>query len=163
LTPPTPRPLRAVVGLGANLGDRLEALRDAVRDLSRVARVTKVSRVYETEPVGGPPQPPFFNTAALVEYAGTPRALLDALLAIEARHGRVRRERWGPRTLDLDVLWIDGLVVDAPGLVVPHPRLHERAFALVPLLELVPDARDPATGRAYTRPSGDLRDTGAAL
>jgi 2-amino-4-hydroxy-6-hydroxymethyldihydropteridine diphosphokinase len=163
LTPPTPRPLRAVVGLGANLGERLEALRDAVRDLSRVARVTKVSRVYETEPVGGPPQPPFFNAAALVDYQGTPLALLDALLAIEARHGRVRRERWGPRTLDLDVLWIDGLVVNAPGLVVPHPRLHERAFALVPLLELVPDARDPATGRPYTRPPGDLLDTGETL
>ncbi len=119
--------------------------------------------MYATAPVGGPPQPEFFNAAALVVYGGTPLDLLDALLAIEARLGRVRAERWGPRTLDLDILWIDGLAVDDPRLEVPHPRLHERAFALAPLLEIVPDARDPRTGAVYAAPPGVVRDTGLTL
>jgi 2-amino-4-hydroxy-6-hydroxymethyldihydropteridine diphosphokinase len=155
--------LRAVVGVGANLGDRLATMRAAVSDLARVAQVEKTSRVYATAPVGGPPQPDFFNAAALVVFAGTPLALLDELLAIEARLGRVRVETWGPRTVDLDVLWIEGLAVDSARLVVPHPRLHQRAFALVPLLELVPTARDPRTGAPYASPPGVLRDTGQTL
>ena len=85
------------------------------------------------------------------------------MLAIEARLGRVRAERWGPRVLDLDLLWIDGLAIDTPRLVVPHPRLSERAFALVPLLELVPDARDPRTGAPYAAPPGALRVTSDTL
>ncbi len=85
------------------------------------------------------------------------------MLAIEARLGRVRAERWGPRTVDLDLLWIDGLAYDSPRLVVPHPHLRERAFAVAPLLELVPDARDPRTGALYAVPAGDLRDTGETL
>jgi 2-amino-4-hydroxy-6-hydroxymethyldihydropteridine diphosphokinase len=153
----------AVVGVGANLGDRLASMRSAAIELARVARVEKTSRVYASPPVGGPPQPEFLNAAAAVLYEGAPLDLLDALLAVEARFGRARTERWGPRTLDLDLLWIDGLAVDAPRLVVPHPRLHERAFALVPLLELVPDARDPRTGARYAAPPGDLRDAGEIL
>jgi 2-amino-4-hydroxy-6-hydroxymethyldihydropteridine diphosphokinase len=155
--------LRAVVGVGANLGDRLAALRAAATELARVAPVEKTSRVYASAPVGGPPQPEFLNAAAAVHYEGAPLDLLDALLAIEARLGRVRDERWGPRTIDLDLLWIEGLAIDTPRLVVPHPRLHERAFALVPLLELVPGARDPRTGIAYTASPADLRDTGETL
>jgi 2-amino-4-hydroxy-6-hydroxymethyldihydropteridine diphosphokinase len=157
------RPLRAVVGIGANLGDRLAMMRAAVGEMSAFASIDRRSRVYETEPVGGPEQPAFLNAAALVSYPGAPLALLDALLAIEARFGRVRRERWGPRTIDLDVLWIDGVVVNDPRLVVPHPRLHERAFAVSPLLEVAPDARDPVTGRAYAVPPGDVRETGQSL
>jgi len=155
--------VRAVVGVGANLGDRLATMRAAVTELARDMQVEKTSRVYATAPVGGPPQPEFLNAALLVAYPGAPLDLLDALLAVEARFGRARTERWGPRTLDLDLLWIDGLAVDAPRLVVPHPRLHERAFALVPLLELVPDARDPRTGARYAAPPGDLRDAGEIL
>ncbi len=154
--------LRAVVGLGANLGDRLAMLRAAVRELSRVARVEAVSRVYATAPVG-PPQPDYLNAAVLVDYAGAAEELLDDLLAIEARLGRQRRERWGPRTLDLDVLWGGDLVLETPRLAVPHPRLHERAFALAPMLELVPGARDPRTGVAYRVPPGDVRATDDAL
>jgi 2-amino-4-hydroxy-6-hydroxymethyldihydropteridine diphosphokinase len=157
------RPLCAVVGFGANLGDRIATMRAAVGELSRVARIDRTSRVYATAPVGGPAQPEFLNAAALLAYDGAPLALLDALLAIEARFGRVRAERWGPRTLDLDVLWIDGLALDSPRLVVPHPHLRERAFAVAPLLELVPDARDPRTGALYTVPAGDIRDTGETL
>jgi 2-amino-4-hydroxy-6-hydroxymethyldihydropteridine diphosphokinase len=163
LTASGSRGQRAVIGIGANLGDRIDTMRRAVHELSRVARIARTSRVWETAPVGGPPQGAFLNAAVLVHYEGAPLALLEALLAIEAGEGRVRRERWGPRTLDLDLLWIEGLVVNEPRLVVPHPRLHERAFALVPLLELVPDARDPLTGSLYVAPPGDIRDTGDAL
>ncbi len=153
----------AVVGVGANLGDRLATLRSAATELARVARVQRTSRVYASAPVGGPPQPEFLNAAAAVLYEGAPLELLDALLAIEARLGRVRGERWGPRTIDLDLLWIEGLAIDTPRLVVPHPRLHERAFALVPLLEVVPGARDPRTGLAYEVPAGSIHDTGETL
>jgi 2-amino-4-hydroxy-6-hydroxymethyldihydropteridine diphosphokinase len=157
------RPLRAVVGLGANLGDRVATMRGALRALAGVARIERVSRVYETAPVGGPVQPAFFNAAALVVYPGEPVALLDELLSIEAALGRIRRERWGPRTIDLDLLWIDGLVVDHPRLAVPHPRLRERAFAVVPLLDVAPDARDPTTLQPFAIPPGDVVVTGEAL
>jgi 2-amino-4-hydroxy-6-hydroxymethyldihydropteridine diphosphokinase len=162
--------LRAVVGLGANLGDRLATLREAARAVGALAvdgRALASSRVYETAPVGGPEQPAFLNAAVLIDYGGAPVALLDALLAIEARFGRVRGERWGPRTLDLDVLWIDGLAVNDPRLVVPHPRLAERAFAVRPLLDVAPGARDPVSGAAYAVPRGganaEVRDTGDRL
>jgi 2-amino-4-hydroxy-6-hydroxymethyldihydropteridine diphosphokinase len=155
--------LRAVVGIGANLGDRMATMRAAVRELSRVATVEKRSRIVETAPVGGPAQPLFLNAAVLLAYDGDGLALLDALLAIEARFGRVRAERWGPRVLDLDLLWIDGVAIDTPRLVVPHPRLRERAFALVPLLEVVADARDPRSGALFVAPAADVRDTGETL
>jgi 2-amino-4-hydroxy-6-hydroxymethyldihydropteridine diphosphokinase len=155
--------LNAVVGLGANLGDRLRAMRLALAELSALARMVKTSHVYETAPVG-PPQPAYLNAAALVAWDGTAEALLDALLAIEAKLGRVRgAQRFGPRTLDLDVLWIEGLAVEGERLIVPHPRLRERAFAVVPLLEVAPHARDPRTGEAYTAPAGEVRMTDQIL
>jgi len=155
--------LRAVVGLGANIGDRLATLRSAIGELSRVARVERTSRVYASAPVGGPPQPEFLNAAVLVTYRGSPADLLDALLDIERRLGRVRLERWGPRTIDLDVLWIDGVAVETERLVVPHPRLRQRAFALVPMLDVAPDACDPRTGERYVPPPGDVRLAEGAL
>jgi 2-amino-4-hydroxy-6-hydroxymethyldihydropteridine diphosphokinase len=149
--------VRAVVGFGANLGDRLATMRAAVRVLGELAPVEATSHVYATAPVG-PPQPEYLNAAALVTWEGSAEALLDALLAIEAELGRVRgEERFGPRTIDLDVLWIEGLAVDGPRLTVPHPRLTVRAFALVPMLEVAPGARDPRTGEAYVAPEGDVR------
>ncbi len=155
--------LRAVVGLGANMGDRLATMRAAMRDLSRVASVRARSRVYASAPVGGPPQPEFLNAAALVSYARPPLDLLDALLHIELLHGRTRSTRWGPRLIDLDLLWIDGIIIDSERLAVPHPRLAQRAFALVPLLEVAPHARDPRTGHPYVIPPGDVRPTGEHL
>jgi 2-amino-4-hydroxy-6-hydroxymethyldihydropteridine diphosphokinase len=155
--------MRAVVGVGANLGDRLATMRAALAALASFARIEKTSRVYATAPIGGPPQPEFLNAAVSVVYAGEPLDLLDALLAVEASLGRVRVQRWGPRTLDLDLLWIEGVAVETPRLVVPHPGLPERAFAVVPLLEVVPEARDPRTGKGYTAPPGALRDTGETL
>jgi 2-amino-4-hydroxy-6-hydroxymethyldihydropteridine diphosphokinase len=144
--------LIGVVGLGSNLGDRLDHLCAAASRVARVATVTARSRVYETRPIG-PPQPAFLNAALRVEYSQSPLDLLDALLRIEAELGRTREVRWGPRTIDLDVLWIRDLAVDEPRLVVPHPRLRERAFALWPLLDVAEDARDPRTGAPYERPS----------
>jgi 2-amino-4-hydroxy-6-hydroxymethyldihydropteridine diphosphokinase len=151
--------LRAVVGLGGNLGDALASMRLALAELARVADVEATSRVYATAPVGGPPQPDYLNAAARVAFDGEPEALLDALLSIEARLGRVRGERNAPRTIDLDVLWIEGVAVKTARLEVPHPRLRERAFALVPMLEVAPGATDPGTGEAYVAPAGDVRAT----
>lgn len=134
--------------MGGNLGDRLAHLRAGVRALRLLGSVERLSSVYETEPLG-PPQPRYLNAAVLLDTALDAEALLDELLRVEASQGRERRERWGARTLDLDVLWIDGTVVATPRIDVPHPGLRDRAFALVPLLELVPDALDPLTGQRY--------------
>lgn len=132
---------RAYVGLGSNVGDRRGTIERAVERLGAKEgiEVVAVSTFRETEPVGVRDQPRFLNGAVAVETLLSPRELLDALLEIERALGRVRRERWGPRTIDLDLLVYGGEVVDEPGLDVPHPRLHERRFALEPLAEL--DAR----------------------
>jgi 2-amino-4-hydroxy-6-hydroxymethyldihydropteridine diphosphokinase len=137
------------VGLGANLGDREETIRRALGLLAAVPGVAleAVSALRETEPWGPVPQPPYLNGAALVETTLEPLELLEALLAIEHELGRVRDgERFGPRTIDLDLLLVEGRIVDEPGLRVPHPRLHERAFALDPLLELDPTLVVPGRG-----------------
>jgi 2-amino-4-hydroxy-6-hydroxymethyldihydropteridine diphosphokinase len=155
--------LKAVVGFGANVGDRLATMRAALRALRRVARVDATSHVYETAPVG-PPQPDYLNAAALLEWEGPPEALLAELLAIEASLGRVRDgERFGPRAIDLDVLWIEHLALRTPRLTVPHPRLKERAFALAPMLEVAPRAAEPHTGTPYVVPAGDVRGTADVL
>jgi 2-amino-4-hydroxy-6-hydroxymethyldihydropteridine diphosphokinase len=140
--------LRYVIGLGANLGDRLGTLKLAVLALGAIGEVERLSHVYET-PALGPPQPDYLNAAALVRSNLSPRALLDELLRIEQRHGRERRERWGPRTLDLDLLLSPGLTLEEPGLSLPHPELGRRSFALVPLLDVLPDARDELSGASY--------------
>jgi 2-amino-4-hydroxy-6-hydroxymethyldihydropteridine diphosphokinase len=132
---------RAFLGLGSNLGDRMGALRSAVAGL-RAAEgitVTAVSDVYETDPVGGPEQDAFLNLVVEADAELDPHALLDLCRALEEAAARVRIERWGPRTLDVDVLWIDGITVDDPDLVVPHPRMWERRFVLAPLGDLAPE------------------------
>ena len=139
---------RAAIGLGANLGDRLASLRAATRSLAGLGTVAATSRIYETAPVG-PPQPDYLNAVVLLETERSPEELLDGLLAIERSMGRVRAEKWGPRVIDLDLLWMDGVVVGTERLTVPHPHLRARAFALAPMLEVVPDARDPVTGEPY--------------
>jgi 2-amino-4-hydroxy-6-hydroxymethyldihydropteridine diphosphokinase len=142
--------VRAYVGLGANLGDREATIRRAVTLLDELAglSVVAVSTLRETEPWGPVEQPSYLNGAAAVETELGPRELLDALLAVERRLGRVRRDevRWGPRTIDLDLLLYGDLVLDEPGLELPHPRLHERRFALEPLAELAPGAVVPGRG-----------------
>jgi 2-amino-4-hydroxy-6-hydroxymethyldihydropteridine diphosphokinase len=136
---------RAYVGLGSNLGDRMATLDAAVRalDADRLTHVMAVSHVYETKPVGGPPQGMYLNAVAVLETDRDPRDLLGLLQATEAGLGRERGERWGPRTLDLDLLLYDGPPIDSPELTVPHPRARERAFVLVPLIDADPFARFP--------------------
>jgi 2-amino-4-hydroxy-6-hydroxymethyldihydropteridine diphosphokinase len=140
--------LSYVVGLGANLGDRLATLRSAVLALEPHGAVRAVSDLYESAALG-PPQPDYLNAAVLLQSALAPQRLLAELLAVERAHGRERRERWGARTLDLDLLDSPGLVVSEPGLTLPHPELLRRAFALAPLIDVAPEARDPHTGRRY--------------
>jgi len=133
------RPRRAFIGLGSNLGDRRRHILDALRELEQpgAVRVRRCSSLHETEPVGGPPgQPRFLNAVAELETTLSPRELLGRLLAIERRHGRLRTVTNGPRTLDLDLLWYEGEVVNQPDLVVPHPRMWQRPFVLKPLAEL---------------------------
>ncbi|HEX8927993.1 MAG TPA: 2-amino-4-hydroxy-6-hydroxymethyldihydropteridine diphosphokinase [Actinomycetota bacterium] len=136
---------RAHVALGSNLGDRMATLDAAVRalDADEHTYVMAVSKVYETEPVGGPPQDPYLNAVAVLETDRDPHSLLDLLLLTEERLGRVRGERWGPRTADLDLILYDGPPVSSPDLTVPHPRARERAFVLVPLIEVDPFASFP--------------------
>ncbi len=140
----------AYLALGSNLGDRLETLRRAARvlDARPGIEVIRSSRVYETEPVG-PPQPAYLNAVLEVRTDLEPRALLEACLAVEAELGRVRAERWGPRSLDVDVLTYDDLQVDEPDLTIPHPRMHERGFVLIPLRELDADPMLPG-GRSLS-------------
>jgi 2-amino-4-hydroxy-6-hydroxymethyldihydropteridine diphosphokinase len=137
-------PVDVVVGLGGNIGERRAVLASAVEALRAVGDVAAVSRLYETPPFG-PPQPAYLNAAVRLNTELGPGALLESLLDIERRHGRERREKWGPRTLDLDILWIAGSALDEPSLTVPHARLHERLFALLPLLDVAPDASHPVT------------------
>ena len=136
---------RAIVGLGANLGDPIAALRAAVVQLAATPDVTleATSSLYRSDPVGGPEQPAYVNACVLLATTLAPEALLDRLQAIERRAGRVRTVRWGPRTLDLDLLLYGERRAETPRLTVPHPRLVERRFALEPLLEVAPDARLP--------------------
>jgi len=140
---------RAYVGLGANLGDREGALRHAVEILSADpgVEVVSVSSLRETEPVGYLEQPPFVNAAAALDTTLSPRALLDVLLGVERALGRTREgPRFGPRTIDLDLLLYGDVELDEPGLTVPHPRLHERRFVLEPLHELDPYLVVPGRG-----------------
>ncbi len=142
---------RVVVGLGSNVGDRADYLKRAVAAIREEPEVFVLghARVYECAAHGEgiTPQADFLNTAVLLATGLRARALLERLLRIEGELGRVRKpdERWQPRTIDLDILWVEGEYIDEPGLTVPHARLGSRPFALEPLVELVPDAEDPRT------------------
>lgn len=133
--------MKVVIGLGANLGDRLANLKEAVERIGAIAPVLSRSRVYETAALtlfGSPPQPDYLNAAALIEWNSDLHALLKETQRIENELGRVRTDRWGPRTIDLDILWADGVTVAERDLVVPHPELLRRPFALLPLLDVMP-------------------------
>jgi len=138
----------AYIALGANLGDPAATVNAAFAALAELPQsmLTARSALYRTAPVGIPDQPEFVNAAARITTQLAPEALLDQLLAIEQRFGRIRAERNGPRTLDLDILLYDDLVIDTPRLTLPHPRLHLRAFVLYPLADLAPDLALPGRG-----------------
>jgi 2-amino-4-hydroxy-6-hydroxymethyldihydropteridine diphosphokinase len=138
---------RVFLGLGSNLGNREASLEGALERLVPLGfRVTRRSSLWLTEPVGGPPQGPFLNAVAEGETALRPQALLEACLATEREMGRVRAVRNGPRTIDVDVLFFGAERCASPGLVIPHPRLHERRFVLEPLAEIAPDFVHPVLG-----------------
>lgn len=142
----------ALVGLGGNLGDAAATLRHAFKELDALpqTRLLRGSKLYRSRAWGRTDQPDFVNAVAMLQTGLDARELLDALLGIEHDAGRERRadERWGPRTLDLDLLLYGDAMIDEPGLHVPHPHLHERSFALVPLVEIAPDAMIPGIGSA---------------
>jgi 2-amino-4-hydroxy-6-hydroxymethyldihydropteridine diphosphokinase len=155
-----PASRRAYFGIGSNLGDRLAHLQLAVNELAAAAgvEVVDVSSVYETAPVGGPEQPDYLNAVVAVDTARSARELFALAQSIESTAERVRAVRWGPRTLDVDVLLVGDERIDEPDLVVPHPRMSERAFVLVPLADL-----DPAWRARIPADDDSVRATGLAL
>ncbi|GHV65785.1 2-amino-4-hydroxy-6-hydroxymethyldihydropteridine diphosphokinase [Spirochaetia bacterium] len=162
-----PGTVLTVLGLGSNRGDFLRGgspniLRDAIRALTAILEDIREARVLQSEPLYVKNQPQFYNTAVSGFYRGDPLELLDSIHRIEASFGRdrSRERRWGERTLDIDILLFGSQVVSLPHLEIPHPRLKERCFALVPLLELLPDAADPLTGTPYQTILEGLPDQG---
>lgn len=155
------RVLDAVIGLGSNLGERRAQLVLAARRMQRLGRIVASSAIYETKPVG-PAQPDFLNAALRIQTELEPFALLEGLLETERALGRVRRERWGPRVVDLDILWAEGVRLETAELVVPHRELRARAFALLPLLDVAPEARDPLDGTPYSSIVSGLDTSGVS-
>ncbi len=140
------KPVRAYIALGSNLGNRLGNIRLALAEIRGLAGPGRMARssLFETEPVGVKGHPDYLNMVASVETALPPGRLMRGLLSIERKLGRSARSRKGPRPIDLDILYYGDMVVKRPGLTIPHPRLHQRAFVLNPLAELAPDLVDPA-------------------
>jgi 2-amino-4-hydroxy-6-hydroxymethyldihydropteridine diphosphokinase len=154
MKPPSDKPVEVAIGLGSNVGDRSGHLHAAIGGIGTLQHTTvlAISDLIETLPVGPVPQGPYVNAAAVVRTALTPRDFLDAMLEIERSRGRDRalEQRWGPRTLDLDLLLYADQVIDEPGLTVPHPHLHQRRFVLAPLAQIAPGWRIPGLDRTVS-------------
>lgn len=143
---------RCAIALGSNIGDSRAILDRAIGILAEISGISlkAQSSWYKTAPVG-PPQPDYINGCALLEVALTPQELLAVILDVEKQFGRVRQERWGPRTLDIDIILFDDIIMETPNLEIPHPRMRERAFVLVPLAEIAPDWIEPVSGEAIAQ------------
>jgi 2-amino-4-hydroxy-6-hydroxymethyldihydropteridine diphosphokinase len=151
---------KVFIGVGSNLGDREKSIQRA-RDLlggARGVRIMVCASIRETEPVGGPPQNKYLNTVWEIETDLSPKKLLESLMEIEQQLGRAREEKNGPRTIDLDILFYEQEIIDRPGLVIPHPRAHERLFVLEPMAELDPDLRHPILKKTIKQLAKELRD-----
>ncbi|TFI53194.1 2-amino-4-hydroxy-6-hydroxymethyldihydropteridine diphosphokinase [Mastigocladus laminosus UU774] len=148
---------RVAIALGSNLGDSYTILETAIENLVQIPATILEARSswYQTKAIG-PPQPDYLNGCVILHVKISPYLLLTSLLDIETKFGRVRKERWGPRTLDLDLLLYDDLILDTPKLQIPHPRMRERAFVLVPLAEIAPKWVDPVSGRSILELSKDI-------
>ncbi len=159
---------RVALSIGANLGDRLAALQYAVDELSALGEVVAVSDVYETDPVGGPEQPDYYNAVLVLETGASPDEVLATAHRVEQGHGRTRQVRWGPRTLDVDVLAYGQVVSDDPHLTLPHPRALEREFVLVPWAQAdygfrLPDGRTVGQVNMAVTSGGGVRGLGPLL
>jgi 2-amino-4-hydroxy-6-hydroxymethyldihydropteridine diphosphokinase len=139
--------MKAVIAIGSNLGDRELNIDSAVAEIAKKIEVTHLSTNFETDPVGGPDQPKYLNAVLIAESLLAPHELLEYLLEIESRLGRTREVRWGPRTIDLDLIIYGNEIIDSADLVLPHPRAHERRFVLEPWAEIDPEAEIPGIGR----------------
>ena len=140
----------AFIGIGANLGNRVETLKRAVYNLSESVCLVGASRIYETEPIGFKDQPAYLNAVLKIETQMGARTLLNHLLALELEFGRIRKEKWGPRILDLDILLYGVEFIEEEGLHIPHPHLHLRSFVLAPLCDLAPDDHHPKLDKSYS-------------
>lgn len=158
------RMVPCAIALGSNLGDSRCILQNALAALNAADAIEVLthSQIYETAPVG-PPQPDYLNCCALIQTGLAPEALLRELLQVEAQFGRVRRERWGPRLLDLDLILFDDLVLTTPTLQIPHPRMQERAFVLVPLAEIAPNWVDPISHKTIAQLAEGVDCSGVRL
>ncbi|MER3490843.1 MAG: 2-amino-4-hydroxy-6-hydroxymethyldihydropteridine diphosphokinase [Mastigocladus sp. ERB_26_2] len=145
------------VALGSNIGDSYTILEKAIKNLAQIPGIILEARSnwYKTKAIG-PPQPDYLNGCVIMQVNMTPDLLLASLLEIEKKFGRIRKERWGPRTLDLDLLLYDDLILHTPNLQIPHPRMRERAFVLVPLAEIAPNWVEPVTGRSIQELAKDV-------
>lgn len=148
----------AYISIGSNLGDREKYSRQAIEGISEFAKVTAVSAFYETEPVGFEDQPQFINSVAEIETELSPHGLLEKLRSVENKLGRVRETKWGPRTIDLDIIFYGNEVLNDPDLTIPHPEAHKRRFVLEPLEEIAPTFEHPVLKQSITELLASLND-----
>lgn len=150
---------QVILLLGSNLGDRLNQIEKAVAEISRyIGHLRTTSSLYETEPWGTAKQPDFLNQVVVVESNLSPEAVLKKSLEIEAKQGRLRQEKWGSRIIDIDILFYDALEINTPSLTIPHPFVHKRKFALIPLMEILPQWIHPVYGKTISQLYADLDD-----